>query len=89
MCRFEVTFLLLFICCLGDNRSVGWGKSCSWKKKQANLIVGDENEEHWKILLLATVKVIIKGINCSRDKENMMWLVGFIIREELSYLLFL
>lgn len=62
----------------------GW-KVTSGKR---NLTVGDENEELCKIFL-ATIKAIIKGIKCSRDIENIMWLVGFIIREEISYTLFL
>lgn len=66
-----------------------WGKIYSWKKKQINLIVGDENEELWKILFLATIKAVIKMIKRSSDIENRVWLAGFILREEVSYPLFL
>lgn len=66
-----------------------WGKIYSWKKKQINLIVGDENEELWKILFLATIKAVIKMIKRSSDIENVVWLTGFILREEVSYPLFL
>ena len=38
------------------------------------------------ILLLATIKAIIKEIECSRGNENMVWLVGFIIGEVMSYI---
>lgn len=57
--------------------------------EKKNLIVGDENEELCKISFLATIKAIIEGIKCSRDIEDIVWLVGFIIREEISYPLFL
>lgn len=41
------------------------------------------------MLFLATIKAIIKEIKCSSGNENMVWLVEFIIREEMSYPLFL
>ena len=37
------------------------------------------------ILLLATIKAIIKEMECSSGNENTVWLVGFIIREVMSY----
>lgn len=81
LCGFEVT-LYLFICCfLGESLFPG-------KRNKTHLFVGDENEKLWKISFLATIKTINKGFKCSSDNENMVWLVGFIIKEEISYPLF-
>lgn len=60
----------------------------SVKRNKTHLFVVDENEKLWKILFLATIKAINKGIKCFRDNENMVWLVEFIIREKRSYPLF-
>lgn len=59
------------------------------KRNKTHLFVGNENEKLWKIPFLATIKAINKEVKCSSDNENVVWLVGFIIKEEISYLLFL
>lgn len=58
------------------------------KRNKTHLFVSDENEKLWKILSLVTIKAFNKGMKCFSDNENMVWLVEFIIREEISYPLF-
>lgn len=73
LCGFKVIFFFL------------GGKIAFGKENKHILLLVMEMKSSGKILFLVTIKTIIKGIKCSSGSENIVWLVGFIVRQDIIF----